>query len=159
MSREEALGTLARRYFRSHGPATLRDFAWWSGLPMRDVRAAVGDANVDVLLTPPTLERVDDATFLLPNYDEYVIAYRDRGAIIRPDRTRNLGVFTSREFPHQVIIDGQVGGSWRRGLEGGRLVIDVAPYQRLSKRHRAAIHLQAERCGRVLGLPSEVRFK
>ena len=38
LERDEALGELALRYFRSHGPATARDLARWSGLTLADVR-------------------------------------------------------------------------------------------------------------------------
>ena len=40
-SRDDALAELARRYSRSHGPASLRDFVWWSGLTTADARAGI----------------------------------------------------------------------------------------------------------------------
>jgi hypothetical protein len=158
LSSEAALAELARRYFQSHGPATLRDFAWWSGLPMRAAREGVALAQVDVLASPPVLQRVPGATFLLPNYDEYLIAYRDRGAVIDPDRARNLGVFTSREHPHQVIVDGRVAGSWRRTISENKLLVELWPYARLSKPHREALDAQAARYAQFLGLTYELRL-
>ncbi len=114
LSREESLAELARRYFQSHGPATLRDFCWWSGLTVRDAKEAVALSEVEVMATPPLLDLAKDATYLLPNYDEYLIAYKDRGAVLDPARSRQLGVFSSEEHPHHVVIDGRVAGSWRR---------------------------------------------
>lgn len=32
LSRDESLAELARRYFISHGPATVKDYIWWCGL-------------------------------------------------------------------------------------------------------------------------------
>jgi hypothetical protein len=159
LTRDEALSELARRYFQSHGPATVRDFAWWSGLPMRDVKAGVALAGVTPLATPPSLQRVADAVYLLPNYDEYVIAYRDRGAIVDPSRARNLGVFTSREFPHQVIVDGRVAGTWRRAISSTRLVIDVKPYSKLTAAQVKALASEAQHYGTFLRLPSELRLQ
>ena len=91
--RESALAELAKRYFTSHGPATVKDFVWWSGL-------TVGDAKTGIAMTKPVLTSatVDDLAYwfapsrsspppaaptahLLPNYDEYSIAYKDREAI------------------------------------------------------------------------------
>jgi hypothetical protein len=91
-SREESLAELARRYFTSHGPATVRDFAWWSGL-------AAGDAAIALEMVAKELlaAKIDDQTYwqspgvttraargchLLPAYDEYTVAYQDRSAIM-----------------------------------------------------------------------------
>ena len=158
-SRDEALAELATRYFQSHGPATVRDFAWWSGLTMGDARLAIRLANVSPLATPPALQRAPKATFLLPNYDEYLVAYRDRGAVIDPARARNLGVFTSLEFPHQLVVDGRVAGSWRRGLTDKALTLDVWPYARLSKPSMTAIGVQAARLAAFLDLPYSIRMR
>jgi hypothetical protein len=157
LSRDEALAELARRYFHSHGPATVHDFSWWSGLTMRDARtatAAVPDALV--LPTPPPLEAVPGAHYLLPNYDEYLIAYKHRGAVIDPQRARNLGVFTTVEYPHHVIVDGRVAGSWRRTLGPKAATVTTKFYGRPSAAARAAIAAQAARYGETLGVPCAV---
>jgi hypothetical protein len=150
LPRDEALGVLAGRYFRSHGPATIQDFAWWSGLTVRDARLAVDIAGVQPLKTSPGLQRAAAAHYLLPNYDEYFIAYKDRGAIVDPARARNLGVFTSREFPHPIIVDGRIAGSWRRTIAANGLTIELWPYETLSTRARAALGREANRYGRFL---------
>ena len=158
LSRDEALAELATRYFQSHGPATLKDFAWWSGLTIKDVKAAVADAGINALPAAPGLDLARKATYLLSNYDEYLVAYRDRGALIDPARARNLGVFTSREYPHQLVVDGRVGGSWRRSISARALVIHVRPYDTLARAERQAVIAQAERYGQFLRLPTEVHF-
>jgi hypothetical protein len=157
LSRDEALATLAARYFRSHGPATLRDFAWWSGLTMGDVKRAVGLARIEPVATVPGLQRAAGATYLLPNYDEFVIAYRDRGAIVDPDRARNLGVFTTRELPHYLLIEGRIAGSWRRTISDTRVAVDAVTYEPLSPAQSASLKRQAARYGAFLGLPHELR--
>jgi hypothetical protein len=157
LSRDEALAELARRYFQSHGPATVHDFSWWSGLTMSDARAAAATApSALVLGTPPPLESVPGAHYLLPNYDEYLIAYRDRGAVIDPQRSRNLGVFTNVEYPHHIIVDGRVAGSWRRTLGPNAASVTTKFYGRTSAAARAAIVAQAARYGETLGVPCVV---
>jgi hypothetical protein len=156
LSRDESLAELATRFMQSHGPATLKDFAWWSGLTMRDARAGVALSGVDVLASPPPLDVSRGATYLLSNYDEYLIAYKDRGAVIDASRSRNLGTFTTREFPHQIILDGRVAGSWKRTIDRKTVGVRARPYVKLSRVQRQALTKQAERYGRFLGLVAEV---
>lgn len=156
LSRDEALAALAERYFRSHGPATVRDFAWWSGLTLNDARAAAADLPVDrgeVLADAPGPERALGAHYLLPNYDEYLIGYKDRGAVLEPARAGNLGVFTSAEFPHQVVADGRVAGSWRREVGRTSAQVSLRWHQPPAPRQRAALAAEAARFGQFLGLP------
>lgn len=159
LPRDEALALLGRRYFDSHGPATVKDFAWWSGLTVGDARAAAAMADGEVLPRAAEPDRARGATFLLPNYDEYLIAYKDRGAVIDPVRARNLGVFTSLEYPHHLIVDGRVEGSWRRTITARSLIIDVQCYGKLTRAQMATIERQGERYGRFLGVSPEVRVE
>ena len=153
LPRDEALAELARRYFQSHGPATVPDFAWWSGLPVKDARAAAATVAADLVLRePPALERVAGADFLLPNYDEYLIAYRDRGAVIDPDRARNLGIFTTQEYPHHVVLDGRVAGSWRRNIGAREASVVMKLYGRATTRQRQALARAVGRYGEMLGM-------
>jgi hypothetical protein len=154
LARDQALAELARRYFQSHGPATVHDFAWWSGLTISDARTAVATVPGELVLrTPPPLESVPGAHFLLPNYDEYLIAYKHRGAVIDPQRSRNLGVFTSLEYPHHIVVDGRVAGSWRRTLGPKSASVTTKFYGRPPAAARAAIAAQAARYGDTLGMP------
>ncbi len=153
LKRDEAIAELSRRYFQSHGPATVRDFAWWSGLTMAEARIGAAAAPDDLLLhEPPGRGEVAGADYLLPNYDEYLIAYKDRGAVIDDARVRNLGIFTSLEYPHQVVLGGRVAGSWRRAIGAASASVTVKLYRRPSARERAALSQQADRYGRMLGL-------
>ncbi len=91
-----------------------------------------------------------------PNYDEYLIAYRDRGAVIDPVRSRNLGIFTSREYPHHIVLEGRVAGSWRRTIGPSSAGVTLKFYGRPTATERTALAAQAARYGRVLGLPCRV---
>jgi hypothetical protein len=109
-----------------------------------------------VLRTPPALDAVAGAHYLLPNFDEYLIAYRHRGAVIDPKRSRNLGVFTSVEHPHHIVLDGRVAGSWRRVIGARAATVGVTFYAKPSPAARAAIAAQAARYGQALGMSCDV---
>lgn len=159
LSRDEALAALATRYFRSHGPATIRDFSWWSGLTLADSRAAVALADVGaaLLASPPGLERARGHHLLLPIYDEYLIAYRDRDAVLDPKHARNLGIKTADEFPHQVVVDGRVGGSWQRSVDARSATIELQLHAPAARAQTTALRRAAARYGDFLGLPCTMR--
>ena len=121
--REESLAFLARKYFRSHGPATIEDFAWWSGIGLNDCRLGVSLLGGELVQ-----ERWKGLVFffhrdgrirgfrrgcvhLLPPYDEYLIGYKSRHVALRPDHTHrahnNSGIF----WP-VILLDGEVAGNW-----------------------------------------------
>ena len=100
---DEALGELARRYFTSHGPATERDFAWWTGLNLGEARRAIDIAGK---ITPARASKTKMAA-LLPPFDEYTVAYRDRSAIGLREGVASL-------LSPIVIVDGKFAGTWKR---------------------------------------------
>jgi hypothetical protein len=123
LARDEALAELAARYVASHGPATAEDFSWWTGLPLRDARAAV-ESVASRFLT----ERIGRKTYwfpepskakrprspdirLLPVYDEYLVGYRDRGAALDPVYATRAG---NGIFKPIVLVDGRVAGTWTK---------------------------------------------
>jgi winged helix DNA-binding protein len=144
---DEALAELVRRYFRSHGPATIRDFVWWSGvstaeakrgLEMINARSEEIDARTYWYLDSddPGLDVRGGAVHLLPIYDEYLVAYRDRDAVPYGPawRMRNKTAI----FPHPVVMAGQVAGTW--GLRrGARLASMAVTLGRLTARQRRAL--------------------
>ena len=171
LDREAALAELVRRYFTSHGPATVKDFAWWSGLTVKDTKeglALAGDSvehvAVDGLdcwtaagaLAGRAVKRpAAPHVMLLSNYDEFGIAYRDRG--FTPILTRPASLRESYAFPHQLMIDGAWVGAWQR-VPGARGVgVDVLPYRALTKDEQRAIAAVAKRYTAFLGMPVALR--
>ncbi len=164
LDRDEALAALARRYFTSHGPATVRDFVWWSGLKVGDARLGIELAGSALASAPrngltywfaegtlsrsaQSRTRATGGAFLLPNYDEYLIAYRDRGTVA-PSRA---GAVPTRELlPYHLVLDGRVVGSWRPRDTPREVVLDIAPYHRLTRKDTAEIRTAAERYARFL---------
>lgn len=167
--RDQALAELASRYFRSHGPATLRDFAWWSGLTVKEARTGIAAA------TPALVESELDGrrywgpadtarpstkgpvVFLLPNYDEYLIAHKDRGPVVESSRSANLVARTNGGFAHHLIIDGRLAGGWRRTLQGHVVGVEVAPYKPLTSAQKGAVDVAADRYGDFLNQRAELR--
>jgi hypothetical protein len=167
-SREEALAELSKRYFTSHGPATVRDFTWWSGLTVKEAQAgiaSVGKALESTQIDGLTLWSASDAkrssaksigAFLLPNYDEYLIAYKDRGAYVEQGRSANLVARSGGALANHLIIDGRLAGGWSRVLTGNSVVVEVAPYKKLTPPQARAVSNAAECYGEFLGLPASL---
>ncbi|MFN7978496.1 MAG: winged helix DNA-binding domain-containing protein [Vicinamibacterales bacterium] len=159
LTHDEALAALASRYFESHGPATAHDFAWWSGLTLGDARRGVEAAGVGdlMLAAPPSTDRAAGGHFLVSNYDEYFIAYRHRDAVLDRARARNVGIWTTAEYPHQIVLHGRVAGSWRREVTPKHAVITLRFHETPAPAEQRAIHAIADRFGRFLGVPCAVR--
>jgi len=165
LERDEALAELTGRYFTGHGPATLQDFAWWSGL-------TVADAKLGIELAGPRLERetfdgqaywlspdakpaaspASPAAWLLPPFDEYTVAYKDRSAVLDPAQG---GLISSNGiFYPVVVLDGQVAGTWKRVFKKGSVVLTLSPFAPLKQKEQQAIAEAAERYGAFLGMPA-----
>lgn len=146
---------LGSRYFAGHGPATVRDFSWWSGLSLTQAQRAI--ESVTPAMSRRNVDGVDywatqwerrptpmpAATFLLPNYDEYVIAYKDR-QLVQPTAGRGTPKLLD-PFAHPLVVDGLVRGVWRRRVSGRSTRIELVPTHPLSLAQRAAIDRAAER--------------
>ena len=157
LTRDQALSELARRYFLGHGPATVRDFSWWSGLKMADSRQAVetvgdelsreegadGTAWFGPGAAPPPPRA---GAHLIPMYDEVGVAYKDlrmvyaepppEGAMARP-----------------ILIEGVTVGSWKRTIERREARLEATLFTSLGKAKLKALEGAAERFGRFLEMP------
>jgi hypothetical protein len=163
LSREEALGELAARYFVSHGPATARDFAWWSGLTVADARAGV--ELIGSRLTVETMQgkhywrgtgempgsAMLDAVHLLPNFDEYLVAYADRSAALDDAVVDNAAFKRAAFMGHSVAVDGRVVGDWRRTILRAEVRIQANLLVALDDRRRERLEAEVARYGRFLG--------
>lgn len=160
LPREQAVAELARRYFASHGPATLEDYAWWSGLPKAEVRAgleAARPALVEQVIGgvayygPPEAAPAARGTLLLPAFDEYILGYTDRTAVLAPEHSprvlSNNGIF----YP-TILSDGAVIGTWKRTIKKDTVAIALSPFKALTRAQRAAVGAAAERYAAFVGL-------
>jgi hypothetical protein len=150
-SRERALAMLAKRYFASHAPATVHDFAWWSGLLMKDALEAARAAGSARAMDRRVARRPRPAALLLPPWDEYIVAYKDRDAVVGhlgkrgQDRLRVVG-------SSPIVIDGLVRGSWKRQIGTSSVRIATEYWTAVTAAERRAVRDAALRYARFLGL-------
>jgi hypothetical protein len=155
LERDEALGEWALRYFRSHGPATIKDFASWTKLTAADVKIGEATAKqslhrieIDGLqyyLDPQTVDLLDThlraarGVFLLPGFDEYLLGYQDRGAVLAPEFAPRIVPGSNGVFLPTVIADGMVVGTWKRAGTGANSSITANPFTAFSRAVTAAV--------------------
>jgi hypothetical protein len=138
LTRNEALAELAGRYFRSRGPATDYDFAWWSGLPVLEARA-----SIDMVRPPlakeklagntywfagsvPAAVRSSEQAYLLPYVDEYTVAYKDRSALADPELMKRIRAGSPVGILGPLIVmNGRIVGIWKRTIEKRKVVIST----------------------------------
>ncbi|MFF1250935.1 winged helix DNA-binding domain-containing protein [Pseudarthrobacter sp. NPDC058329] len=138
-AREEAVAEFLLRYFRSHGPATIRDFAWWTQLPLTDVRAAFEDVKDQLVelefggtsywMSAETASLLDDrvpgqrSVLLLPGFDEFVLGYTDRSLVLKPEYFNRIVPGGNGVFKKTVVAGGEVIGTWAREGSGARAAV------------------------------------
>lgn len=167
-SREAALAELARRYFTGHGPATLHDLMWWSGLTAADARAALEMVEAQLVQ-----ETVDGRTYwfspvpdtdaanvpdvhLLPGFDEYLLGYRERSAVLEPAHATKIVPGGNGMFKPMLVIDGRVVGTWQRTLRKVKVVVSFAPFEPPTPAQMENAVTAAEAYGRFLQRPAEI---
>ncbi|MGH9371814.1 MAG: winged helix DNA-binding domain-containing protein, partial [Vicinamibacterales bacterium] len=167
LTRAESLAELVVRYFTSHGPATVKDFVWWSGLTSADARAGLDAVhsslasetiNGTTYWGPRTRGRLgrvsQQAAYLLPAYDEALLSYRDNREEFAP-----YGAQSTLDNGHVIVFDGRAVGTWRRTLTRNAVVIEVAPFTTLNRRETRAVAEVAARYGRFMNLDASVVYR
>jgi hypothetical protein len=140
---DEALAELAARYFLSRGPATLQDFIWWSGLSAAQARCGL-DA-IQSRLVSDTVGRLTywlpadscspketPSAFALPGFDEYLLGYKDRSAVLDAAHAEKICPGGNGMFAATIVIDGQVVGTWKRVFKKTGIDITATPFTHLS---------------------------
>lgn len=171
LSKEEALETLASRYFASHGPATLQDFSWWSGLSAADARQAFEMAKPALIS-----ESIGTQTFwmrgvanfsgmasntsvlLLPAYDEFIISYTDRSAVL-PLKHQKKAISINGFFKPLIVVNGQITGLWKRTMKKDKVIIEPDFFKANDKKSRALISQASASFGQFLTKEIEVHYE
>lgn len=141
LSPEEGLAELARRYFTSHGPATLQDFARWAGVPLTDARSGLEVAKATLRMekgagqiywmAQDAPERSADRlsnVHLLPGFDEYLLGYKDRTAVLAAEHAAKVVPGNNGIFFPMIVAAGQVVGTWKRTMGKNALDIVLNPF-------------------------------
>ncbi|MDQ2784671.1 MAG: winged helix DNA-binding domain-containing protein [Chloroflexota bacterium] len=169
LARDEALAELTRRYMTSHGPATVQDFVWWSGLTMADAKAGLAMIESELIrdvvdgrtywfaASAPIASDPSPTVYLLPNYDEYIVGYTDRRAALDALPADRLDARGNVLFNHTIVLDGQVVGTWKRTVTKSAVIVEVTPFAPLSATEAAALAVAVARYGRFIGLPAVLR--
>ncbi|MGA4669382.1 winged helix DNA-binding domain-containing protein [Propionibacteriaceae bacterium Y1923] len=151
-----ATADLLGRYLASHGPASHQDFAWWTKLPLRDIRAAwplisadfesgTDEEGVERHWRPGLLSEVQAERaalrkpLLLPGFDEFILGYKDRLFALTPEQHQLLVPGNNGVFGRSLVIDGTVRGLWKRGGRPGRRTLELAEFAPLAKAHAATV--------------------
>ncbi len=164
MKREDALAELAKRYFYGHGPATLKDFVWWSGLLVKDARAGLDGIKSKLkkeviggqaywMSTITSNDHVSPKVNLLPSFDEYLLSYRDRSASIDPEQAKKLLAPANGFFSSTIVVDGRVIGTWKRTFSKDKVLMALNPFRTLSAVEEDVLVIEVLRYGEFLGKP------
>jgi hypothetical protein len=144
-TREESLAMLAKMYFRSHGPATIADLSWWSGLTIKDSKVALESMSpglkqlsiqgrayyMDYTVSIP--KKNSRSIYLLPGFDEYLLGYSDRRAVMQDAHKKKIMGSGNGIFKATIVINGAIAGSWKRTFAKNGLVIAIDPFIPLDK--------------------------
>ncbi|WP_291103670.1 MULTISPECIES: winged helix DNA-binding domain-containing protein [unclassified Dysgonomonas] len=130
--KEECLYKLAFKYFRSHGPATLQDFVWWSGLTTAEARQGIALIGGDFIH-----ETINDQTYifhrdskplnsnnlinLLPAFDEFTVSYKDRKESLHIDHHHKI-ITSPGIFRPAISLDGKVIGTWKKSSKKNEIL-------------------------------------
>ncbi|SDH00953.1 winged helix DNA-binding domain-containing protein [Mucilaginibacter sp. P25] len=161
ISRDEAVTRLVLRYFKSHGPATVNDFVHWSGLTVADAKTGI-EIN-KTLLSNITIGGVmywmgadrdfgaakKSGAYLLPVYDELIIAYKNRDAMIPAGFRDKMGAITF--FP-TIMVNNQVVGNWSRNMGKKNIDIELKPFNKLNKAQNQSIESAIQRFKKFNGI-------
>ncbi|MDS1269086.1 winged helix DNA-binding domain-containing protein [Lipingzhangella sp. LS1_29] len=155
VEREEALGELALRYFRSHGPATFQDFARWAQLTATDARTGVARVDgeltrlyvhdTEYLLDPAIPQRLEqcrgeiDDVLLLPGFDEFVLGYANRAAVLPSAFADRIVPGGNGVFRPTVVRDGQIVGTWRHVGTASARRIEATAFTEFATQDQARI--------------------
>ncbi len=168
ISREEAIGEVTLRYFTSHGPATIQDLAWWSGLTVADVKAGVAsvkskleeeiiDGKQYFMARSQSKITQSQATLLLPAFDEYFISYKDRSAVINPEHISEVNHGLNGMFAPIIVINGRIVGTWKRDIGKKGITVMPQPFNKFTNADRQQIAAAARRYGTFLGFSVRVK--
>jgi hypothetical protein len=170
LDRAEGIAELALRYMLSHGPATERDFAWWSSTPVTEVRSALGLVKDQLVglefegnsywMSPATAALLDDGVpgqrslLILPGFDEFLLGYTDRSLVLPPAHAQKVVPGGNGMFKKTIVAGGEVIGTWARKGSGRTAAVVPEPFDTVNGLRPAAqksFELQAAKYLAFLG--------
>jgi len=168
MGRDEALAELTKRFFISRGPATIHDFAWWSGLSLGDAKKGIEmekrkfkreviDGKEYFFRIPASFnDAIPQAAWLLPNYDEYVISYKDRTESINRKYLAVILKQRNAVFTNAILINGKIEGLWERSIRKNSVFVTTKSFSPISKARQKLVIRAVNRYSKFLAKALEV---
>jgi hypothetical protein len=165
LERDAALVELATRYFTSHGPATLQDFVRWAGLTITQARLGLEGVQPELVQekidgqtywlpsAAQTVKKHATSLYLLPGFDEYMLGYADRSAVLDPIHAQKVVPGGNGMFKSTIVSNGQVVGLWKRTIKKGSAIITAEPFTALTDAETQAFKAAAQRYGDFLEMP------
>lgn len=161
--RDEALFELAKRYFFSHGPATIHDFSWWSGLTVADAKRGLEAVQSELIsyvsgikeywMAPDQAALRHTHFHLLPSFDEYLLGYKDRNAVLPDQHSPKVIPGKNGVFLPIIVANSQVIGTWKRSAKKSAAEISFSLFEAMEKHQEEQAAQAAETFSRFLGLP------
>lgn len=170
MEKQEALAALAETYVRSHGPVLVKDFAWWTGLTLKEAETGLNAASTalerkmiggtEYWSTSKRIPSLPASPFvlLLSFFDEFNIAYKDRSALggeVFGEVLKSMG----NDPTSLLVIDGRIAGTWKRSIVKGTVELIVSPLRGITVKEKEAIRAEGERYGVFLEMPCIVMIR
>jgi hypothetical protein len=168
MERDEALAELTKRFFTSRGPATIYDFAWWSGLPVADAKKGIEfvkrkfkkeviDGKEYFFRVPSSFKNeIAKTTLLLPNYDEYVVSYKDRKEAVDKKHLAVISNERNAVFTNSILVNGKIEGTWRRTIKNNSVTVATSFFSTLSKSKQKLVKSGANQYSKFIGKSLEI---
>ncbi|TXN30229.1 winged helix DNA-binding domain-containing protein [Lacisediminihabitans profunda] len=156
LGRDEALRELVVRYFAGHGPATLKDLAWWA-------KGTVADLTLGIALAGDALEQLSHegtaywrlagapdpsgwpALTMLPGFDEYLLGYQARDLPLAVEHSQKIVPGNNGVFLPTIVVNGRVVGTWKRAFRGASITVTPEPFAELSAANTAALERATKR--------------
>lgn len=165
LSRSEALALLAERYFTGHGLATVQDLAWWAGITLSDAKQGVKAAQSRLIMEKIQGQEYwgtehlhvgameeESNVYLLPGYDEYLLGYKDRSAVLSAEYGHHIVPGNNGVFKPIILIDSQIAGTWKRTIKNKGIDIEFSLFTPQKEREEQIIEAAEKYCG-YMGLP------
>jgi len=173
LEHDEALGEFVRRYFDSHGPATIKDFMWWTKLPSAEAKVGLAVAKLDLVeldyngvaywMTTDAYQRMKpdsraarDSVLALTAFDEHLLGYSDRHHVLAPEHAARIVPGGNGVFLPTVVSGGVVVGTWKRKATKSKITITLHPFGDLSPAERKRLAVSVDSYGSFLGLTAAV---
>ncbi len=164
LTRDEALAELTKRYFTSHGPATIQDMGWWSGLPLHEVKKGI-ERNGHSLMSETLDGKIywrahcshEDAraltkAHLLPIYDEFFIGYKNSSHVYRELMEKKGDKTPHIIFNNALVIGNRVAGTWTKKIKKNHAEIQTSLFSKLNVNEKSAFDNAVQKYEKFLGM-------